>query len=410
MTSGASKVALPRRRSMATWARAWSLIALAMTITTALLTASSSPTSAAGTSIPSGPITFGAILPMSGSQASYGKAFSSAAKAAIRVVNSEGGIAGHKVSLNILDDSSDPSTAEADARQLVSDHVVALVAGSFEPMLDEVTPITNAAKVPLIGPADVNMYANGKKWPYVYSDYIMPQDEGHVFVDWVKKKGYKKVGILVSNLTDNLQTASGIAQGLKGVATVTKVQVPSTATNLSVEVSQLKNAGDQAILGILTSGYEPLYSALTTMSWSPPFATLSDAYFNPLPSKKVAAKSLVQCTYALPAGVNPTSTVKRLQNAYKSIAGSITPDSIIQTGMELNAVLALKGAIQTKRSTSGPKIAQYLNSLHNKAFMQPQWKLSFTAANHSGWPADQSYLCKLSPTGAYGIPTIAFSG
>lgn len=75
------------------------------------------------------PIKIGSVNTLSGA-ATFPEA-SAAAKAVFDRVNAEGGVNGHKIEYNTVDDKGDPASATAAARELVgSDEVVALVGGA----------------------------------------------------------------------------------------------------------------------------------------------------------------------------------------------------------------------------------------------------------------------------------------
>jgi len=86
------------------------------------------------------PIRVGALVPLSGYGLSY---YASAFAAATRSINAHGGIKGRPIQMDICDDHSDPIQAQACARRLVSDGVIATAANVSElsmvegPILDE---------------------------------------------------------------------------------------------------------------------------------------------------------------------------------------------------------------------------------------------------------------------------------
>jgi diguanylate cyclase (GGDEF)-like protein/PAS domain S-box-containing protein len=75
----------------------------------------------------SSPVRLGLMAPLSGVVALYGNEIVNAAQAACAMVNDQGGIGGQRLELVVADDSSDPETAVAAARQLVAAGCSALV-------------------------------------------------------------------------------------------------------------------------------------------------------------------------------------------------------------------------------------------------------------------------------------------
>jgi hypothetical protein len=70
------------------------------------------------------PITIGALVPVNGLGLPY---YMSAFRAAVRSINANGGIRGRPVRIENCDDGNDPNLAQACARQLVNDGVIATV-------------------------------------------------------------------------------------------------------------------------------------------------------------------------------------------------------------------------------------------------------------------------------------------
>jgi ABC-type branched-subunit amino acid transport system substrate-binding protein len=132
---------------------------LACAATGALLVALCCALSACGSSGSSGgsngggTITVGTIVPLSGAGPQYPEVLAGA-KAAVRGINARGGVNGKKLKLVSCDDQNNPNQGIACAKQMVQDHVAALVDnyGNFGP---QETPILAAAGIPEIGESSV---------------------------------------------------------------------------------------------------------------------------------------------------------------------------------------------------------------------------------------------------------------
>ena len=99
-----------------------------------------------GTPGPS-PVRIGALVPIS----EFGLAYDAAAfKAATRSINAHGGVKGRPVVVEICDDRNDPNEAQACARKLVADGVIATAANVSEFSMVE-GPILDEAGIPQIG-------------------------------------------------------------------------------------------------------------------------------------------------------------------------------------------------------------------------------------------------------------------
>ncbi|HLG93171.1 MAG TPA: ABC transporter substrate-binding protein, partial [Acidimicrobiales bacterium] len=111
-------------------------------------------TSPAAVPVPPGPATgpplvVGALVPLSGPGLAD-PAMLAGVKAAARSLNLAGGVDGHPVQVVECDDGNDMGRAEACARELVADHVVA-VAGGASLFGDRIAAVLGQAGVPEVG-------------------------------------------------------------------------------------------------------------------------------------------------------------------------------------------------------------------------------------------------------------------
>ncbi len=74
------------------------------------------------------PYFVGAIVSESGPGASLGRPEADSIELAVSEINAAGGVGGHPLTVQILDDESNPTTAVSDTRQLLDKHPVAILA------------------------------------------------------------------------------------------------------------------------------------------------------------------------------------------------------------------------------------------------------------------------------------------
>jgi len=103
---------------------------------------------------PSETIKIGAILPLSGSAAQYGKFVQSGFELARKEINANGGISGKEFTVIYEDDQAIPKQAAAAMRKLVSVNKVPIVFGSWasSSALAQ-APIANETKTPMLAEA-----------------------------------------------------------------------------------------------------------------------------------------------------------------------------------------------------------------------------------------------------------------
>lgn len=118
------------------------ILALAAALTLALTTGTASAQEA---------IVIGASLPLTGSQAQAGKEGEAIMQAQIDALNREGGIAGRKISLKLLDDGYDPQRAASNAKALIEQGAVALLNCWGTASCAAMQPEIERGQTPLIG-------------------------------------------------------------------------------------------------------------------------------------------------------------------------------------------------------------------------------------------------------------------
>src|SRR5215467_11413054 len=108
--------------------------ALALAIASALAACSAAQDS--GSAHPSGPITIGMSLPMTGPVADVSKSGYQGYELWASQVNASGGLLGRQVRLDVLDDGFDPNQTAADYTRLISQDHVNLLLGTFSSLLN----------------------------------------------------------------------------------------------------------------------------------------------------------------------------------------------------------------------------------------------------------------------------------
>lgn len=95
-------------------------------------------------------IKVGLPLPMTGSEATYGKDMENAIKLAVDEINAKGGVNGKKITTVTGDDACDPQQATAAANKLVSEGVVAVVGGYCSGAVIPTLTIYNEKNIPYV--------------------------------------------------------------------------------------------------------------------------------------------------------------------------------------------------------------------------------------------------------------------
>ncbi|MBF6207833.1 ABC transporter substrate-binding protein [Streptomyces gardneri] len=170
-----------------------------------------------------------------------------AVEGAINAANAAGGINGKKIELTTCNDQGDPNVAAKCARQAVTEHAAAVL-GSISLFNTGVTPVLEAAHIPLIGAL-----------PLTSADFTSPisypADGGNPgqFTAAglaLAQRGCKQVGIISSSDSAAAQvSAELIEQGVKsgGGQVTSSIGVTSDAPDLAPAVSTLLQGGARCV-------------------------------------------------------------------------------------------------------------------------------------------------------------------
>jgi branched-chain amino acid transport system substrate-binding protein len=218
----------------------------------AVLVAAAATTVAFGAAT-AAPIKIGAVLSLTGPGSSLGIEEDHALVLKVAQLNAGGGIKGHKVQLQIVDDQSRPDLAVQVTRTMLSDfNPKAIIGGSVSATCLAMKPVTEQAKIvqyclsatPIPLPAP---YFFGAQSPF--TRWI-----GDVPVYWMVRQGIKSVGCLNTNDSSGQLTA----QVVKKAATNAGIKFFSqsfsgTDTDVTPQLTKLR-ADNVEALYVCTTG------------------------------------------------------------------------------------------------------------------------------------------------------------
>ena len=145
-------------------------------------------------------IKIGAILPLTGDIASYGKNAQSGIDLAVDEINKAGGVNGKKIVVVYEDDKGKANEAVNALSKLIAVDKVPIVMGSAASSVTlAMCPIANEKKTVLISPISSSKELTDKGGAYFFR--VCPSDafQSRILADWIWSKGYKTVGIMYVN-------------------------------------------------------------------------------------------------------------------------------------------------------------------------------------------------------------------
>ncbi len=238
---------------------------LALLVTSALLmaacgsssnaSASSKAVTTTSTSAPASPYTVHAILSLTGAGATLGSAAKQALTAFAAYVNSQGGIDGHPVKLDILDNQSTPSVAVSEATSLVSSGVPFLLNGSIS-SADNAVDALAGSNGPVI--YDLSPVAHPAPGSYVFAPGISTTYLEAAIANFMKVSGYTRIAIINTTDASGLAGYNDLEAGLKnptasGITVVAHQTYEPNAVSVTAQLSVIKAAKPQALF-VSTTG------------------------------------------------------------------------------------------------------------------------------------------------------------
>ena len=202
--------------------------------------ASTGATSSSGGT--SGGIVFGSEISLTGQFAPFGAGVSQGLKAAQAEVNAAGGVLGQKVSLNIVDDASDPVDSVPKAHLLVSVNHVQVQVGEAGPDAQAIYKIFTKAGIPFLtsgGDTFFDSNTDPLLWRLTPSDNQL----GVAMALYAYHQGYRRVALLFS---------TGVEQQLRAQVEATFKRLGGTIVNNSA-IQPDQTAYQSTVQGLVSS-------------------------------------------------------------------------------------------------------------------------------------------------------------
>jgi branched-chain amino acid transport system substrate-binding protein len=197
----------------------------------------------------SAPIKVAIIGADSGQLASLGAWDYDGAKLAIDEVNAKGGIHGRKIEIVRLDDQGNPSVGVNDAKQAISDGVVAAFATPESTVALAVRPIFQKAKIPQMT-AGVAPELTAPGDPYVFRDTApSPIIDENLAAYVVDRLGLRKIAMICNNDAYGKGEHDGFLAALakRGVKPVADETVTPDAKDFSGQLSRIAQTHPEAL-------------------------------------------------------------------------------------------------------------------------------------------------------------------
>src|SRR5512134_2477163 len=190
------------------------------------------------------PVKIGAILPLTGSGASYGVWMKGGAEMAAEEINAAGGIAGRKLEVIYEDHAADASKAVNGMRRLVEVEKVPFTLTSYSAPTLAIQPIGAQNKIVMMnGGGQFDNLANKE---YLYNNIPVVSNEVGVLSDWLtKEKKFKAAVVIVANDEAGRNAAKSFRDRFTagGGRVLAEEQVALDGNDFRAQLAKLKAAG-----------------------------------------------------------------------------------------------------------------------------------------------------------------------
>ena len=351
------------------------LTAIAASAAIALAACSSSPSSpSSGGSATKSPIVIGTSLSQTGDFSVDGQAFERGYDLWVQNINKSGGLLGHKVTLKVLNDNSDPATVATNYSQLINVDHAAFVFGPFSTLLTASSaPVAARAHYAFIEGAGGGPLVFGLKLPNLFAVSPVVANQLIPFAQWVaslpsserpKTAAYPMVSDPFA--VPMVQNAQKILQNA-GIKTVYSKVFP--AENPAYKAGADQMAALKPNMVVIGSpdvpGVQAIMQALQTQHFTPKILAASAG-----PDQGAAFLSAVGGSKNATGTMVPNGWYPGLPNAlsqqfvkdYNAKYGG-TPADINADAAEAYSVgETLAAAVNATKSLSNAKVISYLHS------------------------------------------------
>lgn len=225
--------------------RAGGSLALGLCLVAVLGGCTSSNTSGGSTSPGGGPLEIAVFSPFSGPNADYGFFEYAGCPPAVRLINEQGGVLGHKLECTIVDNRGDPADAVPAAQKMLatSAHLVAIIDGDSG-LLSATVPLFNAARIPELScGGDVQFDKN--RYPYFWRTIPGDDVSGYAVAAYIKDKTpYTQVASMFANDQAAQGNVPGLLAGAGNLSLhiVVNQSIAVNATSYHTEIQKMLSA------------------------------------------------------------------------------------------------------------------------------------------------------------------------
>lgn len=334
------------------------------------------------------------VAPMSGQLAAYGDFTTAAYQASVNTVNARGGILGRQVKMTVLDDKGDPTTGVSALSSYLSSHSAPdlVYPGAASPEVQGTAPFLAKKGILTVAAAALPTMNDPSKYPLYFSTNTTNEASLGKIVDYVKSKGWTKIGLISSNDTIGDQISEGLGKATEGTdLSVDKVLFPPDALDVTAEMEKLKaDDPDVVIMDAVGTLTLEIVQARADIGWNVPMiggVNSSGADFSKVDASALTDVQVV--VYAVQQYLAPdqrTAPFNTFYNAILKQEDNKLAFSNFYYAVDYDPLQVVSVAAKQAGSTDPKKIAAALENLTQPADADKPWVLfnteGYSSTNH----------------------------
>ncbi|WP_414026523.1 ABC transporter substrate-binding protein [Cyanobium sp. ATX-6F1] len=331
-------------------------------------------------------ILLGQSVPLTGPSGQLGQAFVAGSLAYFDLVNSQGGVYGRRIAVQVLDDQYDPVKTARNVRDLIrSQKVYALFGLIGVPGIQAALPEMRSQGVPLVAPVSGAQLIRNPTDPLIFNIRASYYQEAERLVAYLARYGFRDVAVFYQNDGYGRDGLRGVELALarRRMKLVKTATVQRNSLETAVAARQIHDAKPDAVVMISTYGTVASF-VRNIKSLGSEAQLMSVSFVGSLPLAKALGPlgRNIGITQVVPF---PWDATKPIVHEYQSILRRSDP-RLRFSFYSLEGFLAAKTTVEALRR-AGPNptrasLRRGLESMSNVDF--GGFKLSFSPANHNG--------------------------
>ncbi|MGA0565594.1 ABC transporter substrate-binding protein [Ancylobacter sp. VNQ12] len=311
----------------------------------------------------------GAVIPLTGTYGSYGKALTGAMNIAVEEINAAGGVTGKPVELLIEDDQTDPTAGLNAARKLIDVNQVNAIVGTFASSVTlPVMSYTQQVKIPLMtvsGAPEISQV--GKDTGMVFRFVSTEGAFGTAYARYAKKEGLNKAYLLTANNAAQLDAAANFETTYKaeGGEVLGKTIFEPNQSSYRSEVTKAL-AEDPSVIMLAAYTNDAIIIAKTIAQLNPDVKIVGPLYALGKEWVDAVGSKAVEGTLAIDAmSAEDSNAYKHLAPLYTKAVGE-APTGNPYAVMDYDMIITLALAAEAAKSTDPAVFAPFVKTVANQ--------------------------------------------